>query len=57
MDNVLPTATINVVSIFGNVVNVEAIADDTDGRVLFYEWNWGVDGEALGDTQSASYFY
>ncbi len=44
-------------SIFGNVVNVEAIADDTDGKVLLYEWNWGVEGEDLGDTQSASYFY
>ena len=57
VNNVLPTAAINVVSIFGNIVNVEVIADDTEGVVLFYEWDWGVDGEPLGDTQSASFFY
>jgi hypothetical protein len=39
--NILPTATINVLSTFGYSVNVEAVGIDTDGEVMYYEWNWG----------------
>jgi hypothetical protein len=39
--NILPTATINVLSTFGYAVNVEAVGIDTDGEVMYYQWNWG----------------
>jgi hypothetical protein len=39
--NILPTATINVLNTFGYSVNVEAVGIDTDGEVMYYEWNWG----------------
>ena len=44
VNNVLPTATINVISIIGYTVNIEAIAGDSDGVVSSYEWDWGLVG-------------